>query len=189
MNVAWDEALPEPFRLREEAVLRADLDPALRRAQGARQADGAEAGDAKAPQHEHRLPEHADGDVEPARLDPTGGDRPQGRHQDQPLRRQGGAGEVASRARLRPGPADRDRRGDQERAERKGQDHLAVHRRQREQARRRGAQGGRSASGARQGRTRASPAPSSTRRSTASFSRWPSPRSARSSPPASNSSC
>jgi hemolysin D len=25
MNVAWDEALPEPFRLREEAVLRADL--------------------------------------------------------------------------------------------------------------------------------------------------------------------
>jgi len=25
LNVAWDEALPEPFRLREEAVLRADL--------------------------------------------------------------------------------------------------------------------------------------------------------------------
>ena len=25
MNVAWDEALPEPFRLREDAVLRADL--------------------------------------------------------------------------------------------------------------------------------------------------------------------
>jgi len=25
MNIAWDESLPEPFRLREEAVLRADL--------------------------------------------------------------------------------------------------------------------------------------------------------------------
>ena len=58
---------------------------ALRRAQGARQADGGKAGDAKAPQHEHRLPEHADGDLEPARLDPAAGDRPQGRHQDRSL--------------------------------------------------------------------------------------------------------
>ena len=59
--------------------------PALRRAEGARQADGGKAGDPKAAQYEHRIPEQADGDLEPARLDPAAGDRPQGRHQDQPL--------------------------------------------------------------------------------------------------------
>ena len=79
------------------------------------------------------------------------GDRPQGRHQDRSLRRQGRAGKVAVAAGLRPGPADRDRRGAQRVAQREGQGDLAVHRRQREQARRRRAQGRRSASGARQG--------------------------------------
>ena len=59
LKIAWDEALPEPFRLREEAVLRADLAPARGLAEGARQADGAEAGDAEAPRHEHRLPAHS----------------------------------------------------------------------------------------------------------------------------------
>ena len=40
LKVAWDRAVPEPFRLREEAVLRADLAQLSGRAQSARQADG-----------------------------------------------------------------------------------------------------------------------------------------------------
>ena len=58
---------------------------ALRRAQSARQADGGKARDPKAPQHEHRFPEQADGDLEPARLDQAAGDRPQRWHQDRSL--------------------------------------------------------------------------------------------------------
>ena len=57
-----------------------------------------------------------------ARRDAPAGDRPQRRHQDQPLRRQGGAGEVAVAARLRPGPADRDRRGAEGAQERADED-------------------------------------------------------------------
>ena len=86
--------------------------PTLGRAQSARQADGAESS---------RRRKRLDMSIafqrtlmdtlNAARRDAPGGDRQAGRHQDQPLRRQGGAGEIAIAARLRPGPVDRDRRG------------------------------------------------------------------------------
>src|SRR5271165_3846505 len=92
-------------------------------------ADGAEARDPEAPRHEHRLPAHADGHAKCARRHAPGGDRQASRHQGQPLRRQGGAGEISGPARLRRGPVDRDRRRDEGIGERADEDRLAVHRR------------------------------------------------------------
>ena len=55
---------PEAFRLRERAVLAADLVQLADALEQPRQADGAEGGDARAPQHEHRVPGHADRDAD-----------------------------------------------------------------------------------------------------------------------------
>ena len=74
-TIAWDEAIAEVVPPARGGGAARRSRPALGRAQGARQADGAEARDPEAPRHEHRLPAHADGHAERARRDAPGGDR------------------------------------------------------------------------------------------------------------------
>ena len=169
-KIDWGAPLPDGVQAREEAVLSADLSQLADALRSLDKQIAAETGDAAAAAHEHRLSDGADRHADPARRHPPAGDRPQGRHQDQSLRRQGGAAALAILARLRPGPADRDRRRDRRTAEREDQGAVAVHRRKREQGGRGVAQGRRGAPGARQGDRAAGAAPSSTRRSTASCS-------------------
>ena len=122
--------LPESFRLREEAVLRADLTQLSDALKALDKQMAQKLATRKRLDMSIAFQRTLMDTLNAARRDAPGGDRPAGRHQDQPLRRQGGAGEVAIAARLRRGPADRDRRGAEGAAEREGEDGLAVHRRQ-----------------------------------------------------------
>ena len=83
-KIAWDDASPETVPLARGGGARADL-AQLADALKPRQADGEKLATQRAPQYEHRLPEHVDRDLEPARHHAPAGDRPQRRHEDQSL--------------------------------------------------------------------------------------------------------
>jgi hypothetical protein len=76
-KIAWDAALPEQFELREEAVLRADLAQLSDALKALDRQMAEKLATQKRLNNEHRFPKQADGDFEPARLDPAAGDRPQ----------------------------------------------------------------------------------------------------------------
>ena len=146
--------MPDSFRLREEAVLRADL---------AQLSDSLKALDKQMAQKlatqkrldmsiafQHKLMDTLNQRVSTRQqaIDLNVGTKINLYDAKEELR------EVAVAARLRRGPVDRDRRGAERSSEREGEDGFAVHRRQPEQARGRLAQGGRGAAGARQGQAR-----------------------------------
>ena len=84
-RIDWSDNLPEAFRLREEAVLRADLAQLSDSLNALDKQMAQKLATQKAARHEHRLPANADGHFQSARLDPAAGDRPQRRHQDRSL--------------------------------------------------------------------------------------------------------